>query len=119
WLGMFGAAIAAREGKLLTLATGEFLPKGPIGEGAHIVGGAIGAMVATILAVGGFALIGIDRAAGSTITEGVPTWIADIALPVGFGLIAIRLVLRASPHWRGRALALLGVLAGLLINYFR
>ena len=30
WLGMLGAAIAAREGKLLTLATGEFLPKGRI-----------------------------------------------------------------------------------------
>ena len=28
WVGMLGAAIAAREGKLLTLATGEFLPKG-------------------------------------------------------------------------------------------
>ena len=31
WVGMLGAAIAAREGKLLTLATGEFLPKGWIG----------------------------------------------------------------------------------------
>ena len=28
WVGLLGAAIAAREGKLLTLATGEFLPKG-------------------------------------------------------------------------------------------
>src|SRR5262245_23472438 len=74
WLGMFGAAIAAREGKLLTLATGEFLPKGPIGAAAHIVGGAIGALVATLFAVGGVALMGIDRAAGSTITAGVPTW---------------------------------------------
>ena len=30
WLGLLGAAIAARDGKLLTLATGEFLPKGRI-----------------------------------------------------------------------------------------
>src|SRR5262245_235240 len=64
WLGMFGAAIAAREGKLLTLATGEFLPKGPVGEAAHITGAAIGAMIATLFALGGVALIGIDRAAG-------------------------------------------------------
>jgi TRAP-type C4-dicarboxylate transport system permease small subunit len=28
WVGLLGAAIAAREGKLLTLATGEFLPAG-------------------------------------------------------------------------------------------
>ncbi len=32
---MFGAAIAAREGKLLTLATGEFMPKGRLGDIAH------------------------------------------------------------------------------------
>src|SRR6185436_20480911 len=57
WLRMFGAAIAAREGKLLTLATGEFLPKGPIGAAAHIVAGGIGSMVATILALGSITLL--------------------------------------------------------------
>jgi C4-dicarboxylate transporter, DctM subunit len=119
WLGMLGAAIAAREGKLLTLATGEFLPKGPIGNAAHIVGGAIGAMIATFFTLGGVALMGIDRAAGSTITEGVPTWIADVAMPVGFGLIAIRLVLRASTHWQGRALGMLGIVAGIVLNHYR
>ena len=119
WLGMLGAAIAARDGKLLTLATGEFLPKGPIGNAAHIVAGAIGSMVATILALGSIALLNVDREAGSTITEGVPTWIADLALPVGFGLIAVRLALRASPHWPGRGLAALGIAAGLLLNQYR
>src|SRR6476620_9848173 len=48
WLGMLGAAIAARDGKLLTLATGEFLPKGRIGAAAHLFAGAVGAMIATI-----------------------------------------------------------------------
>ena len=120
WLGMLGAAIAAREGKLLTLATGEFLPKGPVGAAAHIVAGAIGSMIATILTLGSIALLNVDRAAGSTITiEGVPTWIADLALPVGFGLIAVRLALRASPHWPGRGLAALGIAAGLLLNHYQ
>ena len=119
WLGMLGAAIAAREGKLLTLATGEFLPKGRVGAAAHIVAGVVGSMVATILALGSVALLSVDRAAGSTITEGVPTWIADLALPVGFGLIAVRLALRASPHWPGRGLAALGIVAGLLLNQYR
>ena len=36
WVGLLGAAIAAREGKLLTLATGEFLPKGRIAGTAHV-----------------------------------------------------------------------------------
>ena len=95
WLGLFGAAIAAREGKLLTLATGEFLPKGRIGDVAHVIAGAVGATVATLFALGGVVLVQSDKAAGDIIAIGVPVWIADLALPIGFGLIALRLVWRA------------------------
>jgi len=119
WLGMLGAAIAARDGKLLTLATGEFLPKGRIGNVAHVVSGTIGALIATIFALGGSALVHSDRLAGDHVAAGLPTWVADLALPIGFGLIAIRLVWRSSPSWSGRAVAFLGIIAGILLNYNR
>jgi tripartite ATP-independent transporter DctM subunit len=119
WLGLFGAAIAAREGKLLTLATGEFLPKGRIGDIAHIIAGGGGAMVATLLALGGLVLVQSDKAAGDLIAIRVPVWIADLALPIGFGLIALRLVWRASPAWIGRAAAALGIVAGFVIHEYR
>jgi tripartite ATP-independent transporter DctM subunit len=119
WLGLFGAAIAAREGKLLTLATGEFLPKNRVGEVAHIISGAGGAMVSTLLAIGGYVLLQSDRAAGDVIAIGVPVWVADLALPIGFGLIALRLVWRASPHWPGRAIAALGIVAAFIIQDHR
>ncbi|MFI5177283.1 MAG: TRAP transporter large permease subunit [Vicinamibacterales bacterium] len=119
WLGLFGAAIAAREGKLLTLATGEFLPKGPIGAAAHVISGGMGAAIATLLALGGAVLVKSDRAAGDLIAIGIPVWIADLALPVGFGLIALRLVWRASPTWLGRAVAALGLVAGVVAHEYR
>jgi C4-dicarboxylate transporter DctM subunit len=119
WLGMLGGAIAARDGKLLTLATGEFLPKGVIGDIAHIVAATVGALISTILALGGGALVRSDRIAGSVVTEGLSTWVADLALPIGFALIALRLVWRASPQWYGRAIASLGIIAGILLNYNR
>src|SRR3954465_12684257 len=72
WLGMLGAAIAARDGKLLTLATGEFLPKGPIGTVAHVIAGTIGALIATIFALGGSALVHSDRLAGDHVAAGLP-----------------------------------------------
>src|SRR5687768_5273192 len=56
WVGLLGAAIGAREGKLLTLATGEFLPKGTINV-AHLVSGFAGAAIAMMFAVGGLALV--------------------------------------------------------------
>jgi tripartite ATP-independent transporter DctM subunit len=119
WLGMLGAAIAARDGKLLTLATGEFLPKGRVGALAHLFAGAVGAMVATILATGAVALVKSDRLAGDMLTPQIPLWVADLALPVGFALIAIRLAWHASPSRGGRAVAALGIAAGLIVNLNR
>ena len=119
WLGMLGGAIAARDGKLLTLATGEFLPKGVIGDIAHIVAATVGALISTVLALGGSALVRSDRMAGSEVTAGLPTWVADLALPIGFALIALRLVWRASPRWQGRAIASIGIIAGIALNYHR
>jgi tripartite ATP-independent transporter DctM subunit len=116
WVGLFGAAIAAREGKLLTLATGEFLPKGRLGDIAHIVSATIGAAVSTLFVLGGIRLVQSDREAGDEIAIGIPTWIADLALPIGFALIALRLVWRASPLWWGRAVAALGIVAGIVIH---
>src|SRR5205085_541051 len=119
WLGMLGAAIAARDGKLLTLATGEFLPKGRISAAAHVIAGAVGAMIATILTMGAIVLVQSDQLAGDLLPGGIHKWIADLVLPIGFGLIALRLVWRASPHWTGRAVGAAGIVAGLLLNQQR
>ena len=116
WVGLLGAAIAAREGKLLSLATGEFLPKNKIGEGAHIIAGLVGSMIATLFAFGGVALVKSDRLAGDVIAINVPVWFSDLVIPFAFGLIAIRLALKASPHWAGRAIAALGLVAGIYLS---
>jgi C4-dicarboxylate transporter DctM subunit len=115
WVGLLGAAIAAREGKLLTLATGEFLPKGRVKEFAHIVGALVGAAIATMFAVGGAALVSTERLAGDIIAVEVPVWISTLVFPFAFGLIALRLVWRASPSHAGRAIAALGIVAGYLL----
>ena len=112
WVGLLGAAIAAREGKLLTLATGEFLPAGTITSVAHVIAGFVGAAVSTIFAVGGAALVQTERAAGDIIAVDVPVWVATLAFPLAFSVIAARLVWRASPHWVGRTIALTGIAAG-------
>ena len=98
WVGLLGGAIAARDGKLLTLATGEFMPKGRLGEAAHVLSGFVAAMVAATFAAGGWTLVETYRASGDTIATLVPMWIGVLVLPVGFGLVALRLAWRASPH---------------------
>jgi len=117
WVGLLGAAIAAREGKLLTLATGEFLPKGPIGDWARVIGGFAGSAIAMMFAVGGMGLVITERAAGDEIALGVKTWVSTLAFPIGFTLIALRLALRSSPGWTGRTIALIGLVLGALAAY--
>jgi tripartite ATP-independent transporter DctM subunit len=117
WVGMLGAAIAAREGKLLALATGEFLPKGSLGTLAHVMAAFVAAAIATMFAVGGVAFVQTERAAGDVIALDVPVWIAAVVFPVAFALIAGRLAWRASDAWRGRALAATGILVGFALAY--
>jgi C4-dicarboxylate transporter, DctM subunit len=138
WVGFLGAAIAARDGKLLALATGTFLPRS-LRRGANILAAAFGACAAVVLASGGWRMASIEREAGTTIGADIPTWIAQLVLPIGFALIAARLVWRGAGSerwdvarlkpsryedarlkgsrydaWFDRGFAALGVVAGLL-----
>src|SRR4051812_650303 len=115
WIGFLGAAIASRDGKLLTLATGTFIPAGRVREYAATFASAVAACMSTILAWGAVELVLSEREAGSIIAAGIPTWVGQLALPIGFTLIALRLAWKAgtpragdagragSPGWAGRA----------------
>ncbi|MEM6705692.1 MAG: hypothetical protein AAF690_23445, partial [Acidobacteriota bacterium] len=45
WVGFLGAALAAREGRLLQLATGNFIPEGRWRTVSGVLTGAVGAAV--------------------------------------------------------------------------
>lgn len=112
WVGMLGAAIAARDGKLLSLATGEFLAHSKTAHAAKVIAALVGSAVTTIFAVGAVNLVKLDRADGTEIAAGVPVWVADLVLPFAFAMIAARLVWGASTRWIWRAVALIGPVAG-------
>ena len=112
WVGLLGAAIAAREGKLLTLATGEFLPKGSVTAVAHVIAAFAGSAIATMFVVGGISFVAVERTAGEPIALGIKLWQAVLVIPFAFALIAARLVWRSSTRWFGRAIAGVGIVAG-------
>ncbi|MFN7985687.1 MAG: TRAP transporter large permease subunit [Vicinamibacterales bacterium] len=116
WVGFLGAAIAAREGKLLSLATGSLVPQGWPRRVTAVIAAAIGAAVAIILMHAAVEFVQSERETGSSFGAGIPTWVAELVLPVGFGLIALRLAWRASGGWIGRIVAALGLGAGWIIG---
>ncbi|HTI39893.1 MAG TPA: TRAP transporter large permease subunit [Vicinamibacterales bacterium] len=113
WVGMLGSMLAARDGRLLSLATATFLPEGRVRTVASILAAIVGAAVSTLLATGGVALVRSERLSETVIAVGVPVWVAQLVLPLAFGAIAVRLVWRSSNTWPGRTIAAMGIAVGL------
>ncbi|TMQ52097.1 MAG: TRAP transporter large permease subunit [Candidatus Eisenbacteria bacterium] len=118
WVAFLGAALAAREGRLLALATTTFIPEGRWRRAAEIFSSAVGACVAALLGRAAAELVVVEKGAGTLIAAGVRVWMALLVLPLAFGLIAVRLVWRASPRPLGRLLAGAGLAVGLWIGQF-
>lgn len=104
--GMAGAAIAARQGKLLSLGSLERLVPGRWRPAARVVSGAVAAAVAGLLCAGSIQFVLSERGSGVDIAYGVRVWVAELALPIGFALVALRIALGVSPRWVWRGLAL-------------
>ena len=114
WIGFLGAAIAAREGKLLALATGTFVPE-RWRSATAVFASAVAACMATILAMGAVQLVATERETGTIIAANVPAWVGQLALPIGFALIALRLAWRAGASWVARLIGAAGILIGLAL----
>jgi C4-dicarboxylate transporter DctM subunit len=105
-VGTLGGAVAAREDRLLSLAAAGTFLRGRLKAAAALFGHAFGAGIAAILAVAGAQFAMQSRGAGGTLVYGIPTWVGQSAIPLGFGLVALRLVWRSSRGLAGRAAGL-------------
>jgi tripartite ATP-independent transporter DctM subunit len=113
--GMAGAAIAARERRLLSLSSLELLLKGTWREIARAFGAAVAATVTVMLCLASIQFVASERGSGGVVAYDVPRWILQLALPIGFTLVAARILWRASERWMWRGVA--AALAGLLILF--
>jgi C4-dicarboxylate transporter, DctM subunit len=104
---MLGGAIAAREGRLLSLSTVTTFLKSRAKTAAQLFSGAIGAGFTAILFIASVRFVLQEKEAGNILAYGVPIWWAEIILPLGFAVIALRLLWHAANRWSGRTAALL------------
>lgn len=118
WVGFLGAALAAREGRLLSLATGQLLPEGKMRQAAKVFANTVGAGISAMLARASGELVLIEKEGGVEIGAGIPVWMVELVLPFAFALIAVRLVWAASEGWWGRLIALLGCAAGVWLGFY-
>jgi TRAP transporter, DctM subunit len=100
---MLGAAMAARDGRLLSLATTTWF-KGRVRTVAAIASAAVAASVTVFLAAGSFQFALTERG-GAILAYGVRVWVVQLILPIGFAAIALRLIWRSSERCSGRVAA--------------
>lgn len=112
WVGFLGAALAARHGKLIALATASFIPDGPLRRATNIFSTTVAATVSAVLARAAVDIVAIEMDIGAEIALGVRTWVFQLVLPVSFIAIALRLMWRAG-GWRARGVATSGIIFAL------
>jgi tripartite ATP-independent transporter DctM subunit len=100
---MLGASLAARESRLLSLATTKFL-SGRVRVAAALFSGSVAASVTAWLAVASFQFVIAERDS-RTLAYAIPLWVVQLVMPVGFAVIALRLLWHASERWSGRTIA--------------
>jgi tripartite ATP-independent transporter DctM subunit len=110
---MLGAAVAAREGRLLSLSTVDSLLQGPSSLLARFFTRTVAVIVAALLFLASAQFVLAERTAGTVIVYGVPVWLAEAVLPFGFALLTARLACEAATKWPARlaTLALAGAVA--------
>jgi TRAP-type C4-dicarboxylate transport system permease small subunit len=99
WAAMLGALAAARDDKHIGLDLLTHFLHGRTKRIARVIALLFAAAVSAAMAWYGWNLMQVDYGGGSTIA-GIPGWVIEAILPVGFALLAIRLAVRAfmPPH---------------------
>lgn len=103
-----GAAIAARDQRLLALSTAKILPKAwePT---LRIFSSAAAVGICAGLTVASWQLVETEREFGAIVGWSIPGWVFLLSLPLGFAAVGGWLIWNASKSWSGRALATLGL----------
>jgi tripartite ATP-independent transporter DctM subunit len=106
-ISLLGGMLAARDRRLLSLSTLSQFLKGRWQIFARVYSGAVAAAISVFLCAGAAQLVASEREGGNMVAYQIPIWTVQLIMPIGFAVIALRLLWNASDRWWGRLAALL------------
>jgi len=110
-VGMLGGAIAARDGRLLSLSTlGDSLT-GRWRTGVRIGAATFATTITVFLFAASVRFVVTEKEAGTILAYNIPIWIVAGLIPLGFAVVAARILRRSSETWTGRVIVLSGTIA--------
>ena len=112
-IGLLGGMFAARDRRLLSLSTLTNFLKGRWQTFARAFSSAFAAGITVFLCLAAWQLVQAEKEGGKLLIPGVPLWTVQMIMPLGFAVIALRLLWHAAETWRGRLVAL--AIAGAMV----
>ncbi len=95
WVGFIGASLATREGRHINIDVLSRLLSPNAKRINAIIINLFSATVCFFLLRAAITFIKFEKEAGSTLFKGIPVWIFQIIIAIGFGLITIRFLVHA------------------------
>ncbi len=106
-IGLLGGMFAARDRRLLSLSTLTNFLTGRWQTFARVFSSAFASGITVFLCLAALQLVQSEKGGGKILAYGIPVWAVQGIMPLGFGVIALRLLWHAADGWRGRLVALL------------
>jgi len=106
-IGLLGGMFAARDRRLLSLSTLTNFLKGRWQTFARVFSSAFATGITVFLCLAALQLVQSEKGGGKILAYGIPVWVVQGIMPLGFGVIALRLLWHAAVTRRGRLVALL------------
>lgn len=103
-VGLIGGAIAARESRLLSLSAAKLLPSGWPASVARVFSSSAAVVISGLLCYAGAQLVSAERPVGKIIAYGIPVWVLQLMLPIGFALITLRIWWHSAKRWQERVI---------------
>lgn len=95
WLALAGALAATRENRHIRIDLLSRFLSGAMNRATERLASVFTAAICALLAWHGGRLVWFEYQDGTTLGAGIPAWVAQIVIPLGFGLMALRFALLA------------------------
>lgn len=95
WIGFIGASLATKEGRHINIDVLSRILTPTAKRISSIVINLFSATVSFFLMRAAITFIKFEKEFGSTLFKGIPVWIFQIIIAIGFGLIMIRFLIHA------------------------
>jgi len=107
-VGMLGAAMAARQGRLIALSNlEERLLHGRVQAASRVFTATVSCCISLLLGLAALQFVQSEREFPAILAYGVPAWWIELVLPLGFFTIAVRVAWGSVSAWQFRMLTLL------------